>query len=51
MKVILDRIQKSSKIHNIDGISPVVRGWAKIHSYNKIIVDSSDPFYQGFQVI
>ena len=45
------RIQKSSKIHNIDGISPVIRGWAKIHGYNKIIVDSSDPFYQGFQVI
>jgi 4-hydroxyproline epimerase len=45
------RIEKSSKIHNIDGISPIIRGWAKIHGYNKIIVDSSDPFYQGFQVI
>ena len=45
------RIQKSSKIHNIDGISPVIRGWAKIHGHNKIIVDSLDPFYQGFQVI
>ena len=45
------RIEKSSKIHNMDGISPVIRGWAKIHGYNKIIVDSSDPFYKGFQVI
>ena len=45
------RIEKSSKIHNIDGISPIIRGWAKFHGYNKIIVDSSDPFHQGFQVI
>ena len=45
------RIEKSSKIHNIDGISPVIKGWAKIIGYNKIIVDSSDPFYNGFQVI
>ena len=45
------RIEKSSKINNIDGISPVIRGWAKIHGYNKIIVDSSDPFHKGFQVI
>ena len=45
------RIEKSSKINNINGISPVIRGWAKIYGYNKIIVDSSDPFYKGFQVI
>ena len=45
------RIEKSSKIHNIDGISPVIRGWAKIHGYNKIIVDKDDPFHNGFQVI
>ena len=45
------RIEKSSKINNINGISPVIRGWAKIYGYNKIIVDSSDPFYNGFQVI
>ena len=45
------RIEKSSKIQKIEGISPVIRGWAKIIGYNKIIVDSSDPFYNGFQVI
>ena len=45
------RIEKSLKIHNMDWISPVIRGWAKIHGYNKIIVDSSDPFHKGFQVI
>ena len=45
------RIEKSSKIQKIDGISPVIKGWAKIIGYNKIIVDSSDPFYNGFQVI
>ena len=45
------RIEKSSKIQKIDGISPVIKGWAKIIGYNKIIVDSSDPFYKGFQVI
>ena len=45
------RIEKSSKIQKIDAISPVIKGWAKIIGYNKIIVDSSDPFYNGFQVI
>jgi 4-hydroxyproline epimerase len=45
------RIEKSSKIQKIDGISPIIKGWAKIIGYNKIIVDSSDPFYNGFQVI
>ena len=45
------RVEKFSKIQKIDGISPVIKGWAKIIGYNKIIVDSSDPFYNGFQVI
>ena len=38
-------------IHDNKGISPIIRGWAKIHGYNKIIVDKTDPFHNGFQVI
>ena len=40
-----------SSIKEFDGITPVIRGWAKIYGYNKIIVDDDDPFYSGFQVI
>ena len=45
------RVKKSTKIKEFDGITPVIRGWAKIYGYNKIIVDDDDPFYSGFQVI
>ena len=45
------RVEKTSKIQNINGVVPVIRGWAKIHAHNKILVDKSDPFFAGFQVI
>tara|TARA_B100000900_G_scaffold66280_3_gene51503 strand:- start:3679 stop:4686 length:1008 start_codon:yes stop_codon:yes gene_type:complete len=45
------RVEKTSKIQNINGVVPVIRGWAKIHGHNKILVDKSDPFFAGFQVI
>ena len=45
------RVKKTTKIKEFDGITPVIRGWAKIYGYNKIIVDDDDPFYSGFQVI
>ena len=44
-------VKKTTKIKEYDGIIPVIRGWAKIYGYNKIIVDDDDPFYSGFQVI
>ena len=43
--------KKSTKIKEFSGITPVIRGWARIHGYNKIIVDDDDPFCNGFQVI
>ena len=45
------RVKKTTKIKDYDGITPVIRGWAKIYGYNKIIVDDDDPFCSGFQVI
>ena len=45
------RVEKTTKVKDFSGIKPVIRGWAKIHGYNKIIVDDDDPFYAGFQVI
>ena len=45
------RVEKSTKIKDFSGITPVIRGWARIHGYNKIIVDDDDPFCGGFQVI
>ena len=45
------RVARETMIHDNKGISPIIRGWAKIHGYNKIIVDKTDPFHNGFQVI
>ena len=46
------RVKKTTTIKEYDGITPVIRGWAKIYGYNKIIVDDDDdPFCSGFQVI
>ena len=45
------RVEKSTKIKDFSGITPVIRGWARIYGYNKIIVDDDDPFCGGFQVI
>tara|TARA_B100001287_G_scaffold149553_2_gene125920 strand:- start:2808 stop:3815 length:1008 start_codon:yes stop_codon:yes gene_type:complete len=45
------RIKKITKIRDYTAIKPLIRGWAKIHGYNKIIVDDNDPFCGGFQVI
>ncbi len=32
-------------------IIPKIKGWARIHGYNKIIIDNDDPYAHGFQVI
>ncbi|HJN54315.1 MAG TPA: 4-hydroxyproline epimerase [Flavobacteriaceae bacterium] len=32
-------------------IIPKIKGWARIHGYNKIIIDNDDHYAHGFQVI
>ncbi len=40
-----------TSIGDIEGISPSIRGWARMHGFNTIFVDDEDPFAHGFQVV
>ena len=44
-------IIKESKLGTYRSITPKIKGWARIHGYNKIIIDKDDPYAYGFQVI
>ncbi len=45
------RIEEFTTCGSYDAIIPSIEGWSKITGYNTIIVDSSDPYAYGFQVI
>ena len=44
-------IIKESKLGKYRSITPKIKGWARIHGYNKIIIDKDDPYAYGFQVV
>ena len=44
-------IIKESKLGTYRSITPKIKGWARIHGYNKIIIDKDDPYAYGFQVV
>ena len=44
-------IIEESKLGAYRCIIPKIKGWARIHGYNKIIIDKDDPYAYGFQVI
>ena len=44
-------IIKESKLGTYKSITPKIKGWARIHGYNKIIIDKDDPYAYGFQVV
>ena len=44
-------IIEESKLGVYRSIIPKIKGWARIHGYNKIIIDKDDPYAYGFQVI
>ena len=44
-------IIKESKLGTYRSIIPKIKGWARIHGYNKIIIDKDDPYAYGFQVV
>lgn len=45
------RVEKMTKIGGYSAIIPSIKGWAKVTGLNKIIVDDTDPYAYGFQVI
>ncbi|NOQ72454.1 MAG: 4-hydroxyproline epimerase [Crocinitomix sp.] len=47
----IGRIETETVCGNYDAIIPSIEGWSKITGYNIIIVDTSDPYAYGFQVI
>ena len=44
-------IINESKLGTYRSITPKIKGWARIHGYNKIIIDKDDPYAYGFQVV
>lgn len=45
------RIEEETTLNNQKAIIPSVEGWAMVTGYNTIIIDDSDPYAHGFQVI
>ncbi|MFK7848312.1 MAG: 4-hydroxyproline epimerase [Rhodothermales bacterium] len=45
------RVEKRTKIGEIDAIIPSIEGWARITGFNTIFIDDDDPYAHGFQVI
>ncbi len=45
------RVEKKTKIGDIDAIVPSIEGWARITGLNTIFIDDDDPYAHGFQVI
>ncbi len=44
-------IEGLTQIGNTPAIVPSIKGWAKIYGHNQILIDESDPYAHGFQVI
>lgn len=44
-------IEEVTQIGDTPAIVPSIKGWAKIYGHNQIIIDQSDPYAQGFQVL
>lgn len=47
----IGRIEEETTLNNQKAIIPSIEGWAMITGYNTIIIDDSDPYAHGFQVI
>src|SRR5699024_1278505 len=44
------RVEVPAKIGPHDGISPSIKGWARVTGYDAILIDDRDPFAHGFVV-
>ncbi|MRX42007.1 4-hydroxyproline epimerase [Flavobacterium sp. LC2016-23] len=47
----IGKVVEETTIGDIPAIVPSIQGWAKVYGYNTIIIDESDPYAFGFQVI
>ena len=47
----IGRIVEETTIGGKNAIIPSIEGWARITGYNNIIIDTEDPFYEGFSVL
>ncbi len=45
------RVEADATIGPFRGIVPSIEGWAVVTGFNKILVDETDPFAHGFQVV
>ena len=44
------RVERATRIGNVDAIMPSVAGWARVIGHNTIYVDDRDPLAHGFQL-
>jgi proline racemase len=44
------RVERATRIGNLDAIMPSVAGWARVIGHNTIYVDDRDPLAHGFQL-
>ncbi len=44
------RVERATRIGNVDAILPSVAGWARVTGHNTIYVDDRDPLAHGFQL-
>ncbi len=47
----IGRVEEETLLNGKPAIVPSVEGWAMVTGYNTIIIDDSDPYAHGFQVI
>ena len=44
------RIERRTRVGDIDAIVPSIQGWAHVTGFNTLFVDDRDPYWKGFQV-
>jgi 4-hydroxyproline epimerase len=47
----IGRVEEETLLNEKPAIVPSIEGWAMVTGYNTIIIDDSDPYAHGFQVI
>jgi 4-hydroxyproline epimerase len=47
----IGRVEEETDLNGKPAIVPSIEGWAVVTGYNTIIMDDSDPYAHGFQVI
>ena len=45
------RIERRTRVGDVEAIVPSVQGWAHVTGFNTLFVDDRDPYWKGFQVV